>query len=132
MSRLSASAKGAALGLLAIPIIATSAFAATASLQGDCDTDLVVGTNVRTASGTGTIKLKYTNGMGLTNSVALRISPIDDRTGSAWAGTTVVGPKTGGTYTLASSVTKGRKFTLNFRAAENNNFDWHWEGTLTY
>lgn len=140
MSKSRMLAMGAVAGLILTPIVSAGAYAATTHITGDCGTSLVVGSTIRTTTGTGTIKLKYTNGMGLTNNVALRISPIDG-SGDAWAGTAVVGPGTGGTYTLASRtnapgsnspVPSGLRFTLNFKAASNPTVDNHWEGDLTY
>lgn len=116
-----------------IPLMAGPALAADEEIEGYCGfaSYLVEGRTIRTVAGSGTsIRLKYTNGMGLTNSISLRISPISVKTGSAFAGTTVVGPKTGGTYTLATDVLQSTRFTLNFRSSSDVTVDDHWKGTL--
>ncbi len=78
-----------------------------------------------------TISLRYTNGLGIANNVKLRISPISEEKG-AFANTTVVGPETGGTWTLAKDVLNGTKFHLNYRSAEKVQVDDHWEGELAW
>ncbi|MFI0792081.1 hypothetical protein ACH4OY_05165 [Micromonospora rubida] len=126
-------AKGAVLGLALVPLLATPAFAASGAISGDCGfaSYLVEGTTQRTVAANGTsIKLKYTNGMGPTSNISLRISPISVTTGDAFNGTTVVGPGTGGTWSLADDVLATTRFTLNFRSSSNVTVDDHWEGTL--
>ncbi|WP_433345764.1 hypothetical protein [Micromonospora sp. CA-111912] len=129
-------AKGIVLGLTLVPALATSALAAgPTKIQGDCGfaSYLVEGTTIRTvASNDTTISLKYTNGMGGTSNVSLRISPISVTTGDAFNGTTVVGPGTGGTWSLADDVLATTQFTLNFRSSVNVTVDDHWEGDLRW
>ncbi|MFI1196892.1 hypothetical protein ACH4T9_27045 [Micromonospora sp. NPDC020750] len=130
--------KGAVLGLALVPALATPALASGPEhIMGDCGfaSALVEGANIRTvAANNSTISLKYTNGMGATNNVSLRISPISVTSGDAFAGTTVVGPGTGGTWNLATEVLATTRFTLNYRSSVNinANADDHWEGDLRW
>ncbi|MEU8079330.1 hypothetical protein AB0B31_28280 [Catellatospora citrea] len=133
MSKLRAALIGAGAGLASLMVFASSAQAVSIThITGDCGTSLVVGSTVRTTSGDGHIRLKYTNGLGLTNNVALKISPIRQPDGAAAWGTTTVGPSTGGTWYLASGLGSGIRFSLNFRADANPSPDNHWEGDLYY
>ncbi|WP_405115199.1 hypothetical protein OG559_12055 [Micromonospora sp. NBC_01405] len=129
-------AKGIVLGLALVPALATSALAAgPTKITGDCGfaSFIVEGKTIRTVASNGTtISLKYTNGMGGTNNISLRISPISVTTGDAFNGTTVVGPATGGTYSLADDVLATTRFTLNFRSSTNVTVDDHWEGDLSW
>ena len=127
--------KGVALGFMAVPLLAGVALAGGPEhVEGNCgnQAELVEGGNIRTVEGDGsTISLRYTNGLGIANNVKLRISPISEEKG-AFADTTVVGPETGGTWTLAKDVLNGTKFHLNYRSAEKVQVDDHGDGELAW
>ena len=104
------------------------------SISGSVDTgttDLIVGSKKRRTDTAGEISLRYTNGLGLTNNVSLRIGLIDN-SGRQFTTTRVVGPATGGTYTLATDVLAGTEFRLQWRPSEAVSVDASWSGTLTW
>lgn len=94
-------------------------------------TDLVVGERTRVIGRGGDVTLHYTNGLGLTNNVSLRIGLID-KNGRQFTTTRVLGPSTGETYTIATDVLAGTEFRLQWRPSESVDVDTNWEGTLSW